>query len=355
MANKQPISSELTLSTVNREGEQPSEGKIELTEFYKGMNYTLIKQKPSIRCSLYPLAGNKLNLARAWYEEGMSGVEDHVQKIQFSGNSADLDFEPTGNLTITVVLARDMRGVPMGTSVGGSVTPLLFNYDTEQKKIVATRPNKSILVVEYQVSWCMIRYLPHGQINLAGGNVTTYGTLYVHRAIPLENQSVTDGCATQAVRTYFGEIDLTPPEMYGDKIEICSVTSEFINWENKAYEIPPNYPGSSTEDRRVPAGTQGSSVILPAQNDGETWQFPRKHIIWTMDTYSGVVTKTENNPNLAHPHHGELWENVSSYIPKFAFGSTKPSEKHAAELFDKVDWDGIKDYVRKTFPGCTGV
>jgi len=355
MANKQPISSELTLSTVNREGEQPSEGKIELTEFYKGMNYTLIKQKPSIHCSLYPLAGNKLNLARAWYEEGMSGVEDHVQKIQFSGNSADLDFEPTGNLEITVVLARDMRGVPMGTSVGGSVTPLLFSYDNEQKKIVATRPNKSILVVKYQVSWCMIRYLPHGQINLAGGNVTTYGTLYVHRAIPLENQSVTDGCATQAVRTYFGEIDLTPPEMSGDDIEIASVTSQFINWEDEAYEIPPNYPGSSDEDRRVPTGSQGSSIVLPEKDSGETWKFPRVHATWTMDTYSGVVTKHEYNPSLSHPHATELWENVSGYTPKFSFSSTKPSEKHASELFDKVDWDSITEYVKKTFTGCEGV
>jgi len=357
MAYKQLISTELTLSTIADQSTGDSQGKLSLEVFYVGLKHTLIKQMPDMRCQLFATAGNKLNLATAWYEEGMRGVEPHTQKIQFSGDSAELDFEPVSAPDITVILQLDSRGLPMGSSVGNgySGTPLSFSYDHVGKKIVASRPNKSIILATYQASWCMIRYTPHGQINLTGGTTTTYGSLYVYHSILLPGQEDTSECGGKPARIYFGEIDLAPPPMDGDNVEICAVTSEFIVWEDESYEIPPNYPGSSKEDRKVEAGSQGSSVILPEKDDHETWQFPRKHVIWKMNTYSGVVTRTDNNPTLVHPHATKLWENASGYTPKFSFSSTKPSEKHAGELFDKVDWDGIKDHVRKTYPGCSGV
>jgi len=357
MAYKQLISTELTLSTIADQSTGDSQGKLSLEVFYVGLKHTLIKQMPDMRCQLFATAGNKLNLATAWYEEGMRGVEPHTQKIQFSGDSAELDFEPVSAPDITVILQLDSRGLPMGSSVGNgySGTPLSFSYDHVGKKIVASRPNKSIILATYQASWCMIRYTPHGQINLTGGTTTTYGSLYVYHSILLPGQEDTSECGGKPARIYFAEIDLEPPPMDGDDVEIAAVKSEFINWNDEAYEIPPNYPGTTKEDRKVPAGSQGSSVILPEKKDGETWQFPRIHMTWTMNTYSGVVTKHEFNPSLAHPHAPELWENVQGYHPKFAFSSTKPSDKHASELFDKVNWDSIKELVRKTFTGCEGV
>ena len=359
MANKQLISAELTLSTVNKEGYGDSQGKLSLEVFYVGIKHTLIKQMPDMRCTLMPFGElPAANLAKAWYEEGMRGVERHSQKIRFSGTSAELDFEPTSAPDIKIILQLDERGRREGPGVGNNASnkqPLTFSYDNTTKQIIASRPNRSYILATYQASWCMIRYTPHGQINLTGGNTTTYGSLLVYHDILLPTQDEVSDCQSQPIRTYEAEIDLAPPPMDGDNVEICAVTSEFIVWEDESYEIPPNYPGSSKEDRKVEAGSQGSSVILPEKDDHETWQFPRKHVIWKMNTYSGVVTRTDNNPTLVHPHATKLWENASGYTPKFSFSSTKPSEKHAGELFDKVDWDGIKDHVRKTYPGCSGV
>lgn len=331
------------------------QGTIELSMLQQLMDGCLIVQKPAIRGEII-LPRTELGYPKAWYMDEKDGQVWHYQELDFSGREAELSYPPNGDVDITVIYRTDPQGVPQsGSSVGGGgASPVSLKYDPQLRKLVAVGGEfYGKIVVSYFVSYKVIRYKP-ASIQYSAAGLSTGGSRWINTPFwvkhyePLPNQTDASGC--EQGRLWLGKFDVSGFDFSGQEIQIAAVTRKFILWEERSFELPPDYPNNL----HWGAGTQGSPVDLPDPDDKETWEFPTEHVVWTMDDYSGAVRTKTLNPALHHPYAPQLWEN-SSFIPKFSFERSEPSGEHAKTLFNRVDWDNIIAYVRKTFPDCEGV
>jgi len=351
MANKQLISTELTLSTVNREGEQPSGGSIELFVYQHDISSVTIGQIGEHTNTLIATPPG----SRAYYLPEYQDFEIS-EEVSWSGTSADLKNSPLTILSITIIAMEDPvtgESISVGSSVGGTGEGMGIRYDSTLEKLVSDRAFTGDVDVRYIARRRLIRYHPMSA-NVQGGTggrdatLATFGRLYARRSKKVISDDNNLSCGGNGKKFVWwkGKIDIPAADPNnGEWFEIAKVTSEYVAGTNSdgirgAYELPPGYPDNLQHS--------GANYKIPDPADEEDMKQQRKHMRWKVNTVTGHIDFDSYVIAMEEP----FLSNGVAFIPKTKFTRQAPSDEKAKKAYGSVNWENIRKQIIKEFPEC---